>query len=56
MVIYTPTDADIFCVEPVSNVTDAFNMMAHQDSEHGTKILLPGESFEGKVCFVPELN
>ena len=56
LMIYTPADADFFCVEPVSNMTDAFNMMARQDSGHGTKILSPGESFEGKVCFVPELN
>ena len=56
LMIYTPADADFFCVEPVSNMTDAFNMMAHQDSGHGTKILSPGESFEGKICFVPELN
>ena len=56
LVIYTPADADFFCVEPVSNVTDAFNMLARGDSGHGTKILLPGESFEGRVCFVPELN
>ena len=56
LMIYTPADADFFCVEPVSNMTDAFNMMARQDSEHGTKILSPGESFEGKICFVPELN
>ncbi len=56
LVIYTPADADFFCVEPVSNVTDTFNMLARGDSGHGTKILLPGESFEGRVCFVPELN
>ena len=56
MVIYTPTDADIFCVEPVSNVTDAFNMLARGEFGHGTKTLLPGELIEGKICFVPELN
>ena len=56
LVIYTPTDADFFCVEPVSNVTDAFNMLAHGEFGHGTKTLLPGELFEGKICFVPELR
>jgi aldose 1-epimerase len=56
LVIYTPADTDVFCVEPVSNVTDAFNMLARGDSGHGTKILLPGESFEGRVFIVPELN
>ena len=44
MVIYTPTNADYFCVEPVSNVTDAFNMLARGDSGHGTKILASEEN------------
>ena len=56
MVIYTPTDADFFCVEPVSNVTDAFNMLARGEFGHGAKTLLPGELLEGKIYFVPELN
>ena len=56
LVIYTPTNADFFCVEPVSNVTDAFNMLARGEYRHGTKTLLPGELLEGKICFVPELS
>ena len=56
MVIYTPTNADFFCVEPVSNVTDAFNMLARGEFGHGTKTLLPRELLEGKICFVPELS
>ena len=56
MVIYTPADADFFCVEPVSNVTDAFNMLARGEFGHGAKTLLPGELLEGKIYFVPELN
>ena len=56
LVIYTPADADFFCVEPVSNVTDAFNMLARGEFGHGTKTLLPGELIEGKICFVPELS
>ena len=56
LVIYTPSDADFFCVEPVSNVTDAFNMFARGEFGHGTKTLLPGELIEGKICFVPELS
>ena len=55
IVIYTPAQEEFFCVEPVSNVTDAFNLMCRGYSGHGTKILLPGESFEGRVCFHPEL-
>ena len=56
LILFTPPGADYFCVEPVSNVTDAFNLLARGDSGHGTKILLPGESVKGKVCFVPEMN
>ena len=56
LILFTPPRTDYFCVEPVSNVTDAFNMLARGDSGHGTKILLPGESVKGKVCFVPEIN
>ena len=56
LVLFTPSGEDYFCVEPVSNVTDAFNLYARGDSGHGTKILFPGESVEGKVCFVPELD
>ena len=55
LILYTPFGEDYFCVEPVSNVTDAFNMMERNISGHGTKILKPGEILEGKVCFIPEL-
>ena len=56
LVIYTPAKEPYFCVEPVSNITDAFNMLARGESGHGAKTLLPGELLEGKVSFVPELN
>ena len=56
LMIYNPAEEDFFCVEPVSNVTDAFNMQARGDFGHGVMTLLPGELFEGKVYFVPELN
>ena len=56
LILFTPPGADYFCVEPVSNVTDAFNLLALGDSGHGAKILLPGESVKGEVCFVPEMD
>ena len=56
LILFTPPGADYFCVEPVSNVTNAFNLLARGDSGHGTKILLPGESVKGEVCFVPEMD
>ncbi|MBT5794580.1 MAG: aldose 1-epimerase [Deltaproteobacteria bacterium] len=56
MVIFTPQDEDYFCVEPVSHVTDAFNLLDRGDSGTGAKILLPDEILEAKISFVPELN
>ena len=56
LVIFTPQDEDFFCVEPVSHVTDAFNMLNRGASGHGTKILLPDEVLEAKISFVPELG
>ena len=55
LIIYSPTGEDFFCVEPVSNVTDGFNMMENNIKGHGTKILNPGEEMEGKVFFSTEL-
>ena len=54
--IFTPQDEDFFCVEPVSHVTDAFNMLNRGASGHGTKILFPDEVLEAKISFVPELG
>ena len=56
LILFTPPGANYFCVEPVSNVTDAFNLLARGYSGHGTKILFPGESVEGEVCFAPEID
>lgn len=56
LVVFTPAEEEYFCVEPVSHVTDAFNMLDRGESGHGAKKLLPGESFEGKVCFEAELD
>ncbi|MDE0792821.1 MAG: hypothetical protein OSB08_04155, partial [SAR324 cluster bacterium] len=56
LVIFTPQDEDYFCVEPVSHVTDAFNLLDRGDSGTGAKILLPDEILEAKISFVPELD
>jgi len=54
LVIYSPSGEDYFCVEPVSNITNAFNMMDRSKSCHGVKILNPDETIKGKVSFSPE--
>ena len=43
-------------MEPVSHVTDAFNLLDRGDSWTGAKILLPDEILEAKISFVPELD
>ena len=54
LIIYSPPGEDYFCVEPVSNITDAFNMMEKNIEGHGATILDPGEIIEGKIIFSPE--
>lgn len=46
--IYSPKDADFFCIEPVSQVADGFNLFAkgYAVSDVGGQILLPGEMCE----------
>ena len=39
----SPGDEDYFCVEPVSHVTDAFNLLDRGDLGTGAKILLLDE-------------
>jgi aldose 1-epimerase len=56
LVVYAPLDGDFFCVEPVSNVTDAFNMMARGEADHGARILQPEERLKGTVLFRPEIR
>jgi aldose 1-epimerase len=51
LVVYAPLDGDFFCVEPVSNVADAFNMMARGEADHGTRVLQPAETLTGTTVF-----
>ena len=56
LVMYAPLDEDFFCVEPVSNVTDAFNMMDRGEAGHGTRVLNAGESLTSRVTFFPKIR
>jgi aldose 1-epimerase len=49
LVIYTPENENFFCLEPVSNITNAFNMPS--DSNTGTIELAPGEEYKVTVNF-----
>lgn len=46
--VYSPQDANFFCLEPVSQVADAFNLLAQGHAIHdvGGEILSPGEMRE----------
>ena len=53
-VIYTPAGQDFFCVEPVSNANDAFNMAARGVPDTGTVVLAPGEVLAGAMRLAVE--
>ncbi len=47
LVVYTPTDKAYFCVEPVSHVSNAIQMI--DPCANGLRELQPGESFEASM-------
>ncbi|MFD9901640.1 aldose 1-epimerase [Mesorhizobium sp. NPDC059025] len=49
LVLFAPDQEGYFCVEPVSNVDDAFNKMARGASGHGVQCLAPGGSISGRM-------
>ena len=55
-VLFTPPGEDFLCVEPVSHVTDAFNMAEAGAADTGMRVLDPGESLVGTIRFSPEFE
>ena len=53
LVVYIPPDETYFCAEPVSNITDAFNL-SRERGDTGILILAPGESVSARVTLHPE--
>jgi aldose 1-epimerase len=49
LVVYTPPGRPFFCVEPVSHVTDAFNLAAAGRTDTGSRALAPGETLRAAV-------
>lgn len=49
LVVYTPPGRPFFCAEPVSHVTDAFNLAAAGRTDTGTRSLAPGETLRAMV-------
>ncbi len=54
-VIFVPEGQRFFCVEPVTNMNDAFNRADQGEAGTGTVVLAPGESlsFEMKIAIEP---
>ena len=55
LVIFTPPNADFFCVEPVSAMTDAVNRAEQGDKDSGLRTIAPGERFTATTVFDPQL-
>jgi aldose 1-epimerase len=51
LVLYTPAGAGYFCAEPVSNITDAFNLVGPDASITGVFVLAAGETRSTRVRF-----
>jgi aldose 1-epimerase len=54
LVVYTPGGRPYFCAEPVSHVTDAFNLAAAGRSDTGARALEPGEALRAVVTLSVE--
>jgi aldose 1-epimerase len=54
LVVYTPRGRPFFCAEPVSHVTDAFNLAATGRPDVGTRTLEPGETLRAVVTLKVE--
>ena len=53
LVLWSPADADFVCVEPISNLPNAFNLPL--DHGPGYSILAPGTSLAERWTFEPEI-
>lgn len=53
LVVYAPAGEDFFCAEPVSHITDAFNLASGGRADTGMQVLRPGESLAGWMRLTP---
>lgn len=51
VVVFVPPDKDYVCVEPVTHVANAVNMLATGDKDTGLQILNPGETLQASMRF-----
>jgi aldose 1-epimerase len=53
LVVFTPPGRSFFCAEPVSHVTDAFNLAEAGRADTGRQVLEPGATIEAAITLVP---
>jgi aldose 1-epimerase len=56
LVVYTPAARPFMCVEPVSHVTDAFNLAARGRTDTGMRVLASGETLRAALTLMPEIE
>jgi len=56
LVVFAPPGRDFFCVEPVSHMTDAFNLANAGTEETGMRVLAPGATLSARVAFSPSMS
>jgi aldose 1-epimerase len=54
LVLFVPRAHDYFCVEPVSNVNDGFNLAAAGVPDTGVVVLEPGQTLDARIRFSPQ--
>jgi aldose 1-epimerase len=54
LVVYSEPAADYVCVEPISNVVDAFNLQESVESGFLYQVIAPGEWLEAEILIAPE--
>lgn len=55
LVVYTPPGQSFFCAEPVSHITDAFNLATAGQAGTGILRLDPGEAVRATLTLTPEI-
>ena len=56
LVVYSPRGEPYFCAEPVSNITDAFNLASTGHGDTGLLVLEPGQTSIARIRFTPHLG
>jgi len=49
--VYSPPKENFFCIEPVTNIRDAYNIKKYSDMYQGLKVLKKNKTFDAKVEF-----